>query len=137
MEAVQPSLDKPVFTADFKAAHAASLSFGFVNQSLYTGDLITLDINNSSSFWSVDGVTFSSGGKQLGNSDGINVLMGMLSLDFLLSKSNLLLILSQTLVESALPPTEPLPVPTGSRSISPPATKAPGSSPAMPPLSQI
>ena len=90
MGAVQPTLEKPLFTADFKAAHAASLSFGFVNDTLYTGQLVTLPINNGSSFWSVDGVTFSSNGKSLGNGEGINVLMGI---SFQLSFPDSLLIL--------------------------------------------
>ena len=80
MEAVQSSLEKPIFTADFKAQHTASLTFGFINDTLYTDKMVTIPINNQSSFWSVDGVTFSSNGKSIGSEAGINVLMGTSSL---------------------------------------------------------
>lgn len=76
MEAVQDELDEEVFTCDFKAQHAASLSFGFVNRTLYTGDLIEIPINNADNFWSVDDVVFSSGDTKLGTGQGINILMG-------------------------------------------------------------
>ena len=75
MEAIQDQLDEPVFTADFNAQHSESLSFGFVNQSLYTGSLTKLPVDNRSTFWSIDSVTYSSNGKQLGGSKGISILM--------------------------------------------------------------
>ena len=76
-QAVEPQLDEKVFFCDFHAAHAASIGFGFVNKTLYTGDLSTLPVNNQSSYWSVDGVTFSSGSTPLGDSggSGINALL--------------------------------------------------------------
>ena len=76
MEAIQDQLDDPIFTADFNAKHAESLSFGFVNSALYTGQLTKLPVNNETSFWSIDGVTFSSGNTNLGNGTGFNILMG-------------------------------------------------------------
>jgi hypothetical protein len=89
MEAIQSQLDMPVFTADFKANHAQSLSFGFVNSSLYTGSLNKLDVDNSTTYWSINNVTFSSGNNQLGSSAGISILMGMCFWNLKLDLTNL------------------------------------------------
>ena len=76
MDAIIGELDDKVFTCDFRANKTASISFGFVNETLYTGDLSKIPINNGSGYWSADGVTFSSGGKTLGGGgQGINVLL--------------------------------------------------------------
>ena len=75
MQAIQSQLEQPVFTADFRGNSGESLSFGFIDHTLYTGSLNTIAVDNSTSFWSISGVKFSSGGKQLGESDGISVLM--------------------------------------------------------------
>ena len=75
MQAIQSQLEQPVFTADFRGNSGESLSFGFIDDTLYTGSLNTIAVDNSSSFWSIQGVRFSSGGKQLGESDGISILM--------------------------------------------------------------
>ncbi|KAI4149069.1 MAG: hypothetical protein LQ340_004800 [Diploschistes diacapsis] len=75
MEAVQSQLDQPVFTADFNPAHEESLSFGFVNSSLFTGSLTKVSIDNSTTYWSVDGVTYTSGNNKLGGTNGTSILM--------------------------------------------------------------
>ena len=75
MMMVQPELDEPVFTCNFQPGHPQSLAFGFVNQSLYTSPLTKLPIDNSTGYWVVDNVTFSSGNQKLGGSTPLSVIM--------------------------------------------------------------
>ena len=93
MIAVQSYLDEPVFTADFRADHPKSLAFGFVNSSLYTGNLNTIPVDSSSGFWALNSVTFSSGSNSLGSLSGIDMIMGAYNGSLIMHK----LIASQTL----------------------------------------
>ena len=61
MEAAQQSLQQPVFTVGLKANALGTLDFGYVNHSLYQGDLVTALVNNSQSSWVVDEITLSAG----------------------------------------------------------------------------
>ncbi|CAK7273385.1 hypothetical protein SEPCBS57363_005626 [Sporothrix epigloea] len=45
-------LDSPLFTADLKHDAAGSYGFGFIDSSLYTGDITYEDVDNSDGFWS-------------------------------------------------------------------------------------
>ena len=74
MEAAQSQLNQPVFTCDFRPNEPETMSFGFVNSSLYTGSLSKLSIDNSTGDWLVNNVTFSSGEEELGSSAGLTVI---------------------------------------------------------------
>ena len=76
MEGVQGQLGDPVFACNFRGGAQNSIQFGEADQSLYKGQLTELSIDNStSSYWAINGVTFSAGGSQIGSSDGITMLM--------------------------------------------------------------
>lgn len=74
MEVAQSQLSEPVFTCDLRANEPETISFGFVNSSLYTGSLSKLSIDNSTGDWLVNNVTFSSGDEELGLSTGLTVI---------------------------------------------------------------
>ncbi len=61
MEAVQQNLPQPVFTIGLKPNSHGTLNFGYVDKSLYQGDLITAPVDNSRSAWIVDSLTLSAG----------------------------------------------------------------------------
>ncbi|KAI9729521.1 MAG: Type I transmembrane sorting receptor [Claussenomyces sp. TS43310] len=71
MEALQPSLDSPVFTTNFQY-NGGTLEFGYIDSSLYKGNLTELQIDNVTTYaasWSVEGVHYMSGGADLGTFD--------------------------------------------------------------------
>lgn len=61
MEAVQRNLPQPVFTIGLKPNSHGTLNFGYVEKSLYQGDLITAPVDNSRSAWIVNSLTLSAG----------------------------------------------------------------------------
>ena len=61
MEAAQQSLQQPVFTIGFKPNTYGKLNFGYVDHSLYQGNLVTAPVNDSQSSWVVDAITLSAG----------------------------------------------------------------------------
>lgn len=61
MEAVQQKLPQPVFTIGLKPNSHGTLNYGYVDKSLYQGDLITAPLDNSRSAWIVDSLTLSAG----------------------------------------------------------------------------
>lgn len=67
MEYAQSSLDIPVFTANLRPDNQdGTLEFGFIDHSLYSGDLNTVPVNNSTDgSWTVDQVTFAIGNVQI------------------------------------------------------------------------
>ena len=67
MEYAQSSLDIPVFTANLRPDNQdGTLEFGFIDHSLYSGDLSTVSVNNSTDgSWTVDQVTFATGNVQI------------------------------------------------------------------------
>ena len=72
MEALQPVLDSPVFTCNFKMGGGGSLEFGKVDKSLFKGELTTIKADNTSKYpasWSVEEVQYVSNGKELGTFD--------------------------------------------------------------------
>ncbi|EIW80801.1 acid protease [Coniophora puteana RWD-64-598 SS2] len=72
MEALQPQLDQPVFVANFKIGGGGFIEFGTVDSSLYTGDLATLQADNTTTYpasWSSEGVQYVSNGNTLGTFD--------------------------------------------------------------------
>ena len=72
MEAIQGALPQPVFVTNFKMDGSGFLEFGNVDSSLYTGDLVTLQADNTTTYpasWSSEGVQYVSGGQTLGTFD--------------------------------------------------------------------
>jgi len=61
MEAVQQKFSQPIFTIGLKPNAHGTLNFGYVDKSLYQGDLITASVDNSRSAWIVDSLTLSAG----------------------------------------------------------------------------
>jgi len=61
MEAVQQKLSQPIFTIGLKPNSHGTLNFGYIDKSLYQGDLITASVDNSRSAWIVDSLTLSAG----------------------------------------------------------------------------
>ncbi|CAK7269590.1 hypothetical protein SEPCBS119000_003648 [Sporothrix epigloea] len=60
----QSSLDSFLFTADLKHDTAGSYGFGYIDSSLYTGDITYVDVDNSQGFWG-----WTSGGYAIGSDD--------------------------------------------------------------------
>ncbi|KAI4196169.1 MAG: hypothetical protein LQ350_006717 [Teloschistes chrysophthalmus] len=61
MEAAQQYLEQPVFTVGLRPNSQGTLSFGFVDNSLYQGNLISAPINASQASWVVDSITLFAG----------------------------------------------------------------------------
>ncbi|KAL8641233.1 MAG: hypothetical protein Q9228_001932 [Teloschistes exilis] len=61
METAQPYLQQPIFTVGLRPNAQGSLNFGYVNDSLYQGNLISAPINASQASWVVDAITLSAG----------------------------------------------------------------------------
>lgn len=59
MEAAQPYLQQPIFTVGLRPNAQGSLNFGYVDDSLYQGNLISAPINASQASWVVDAITLS------------------------------------------------------------------------------
>lgn len=58
MELVEDQLDLPVFTASFFPNNEdGTLEFGYIDQTLYTGNLISAPVNNETDgSWTVDNI---------------------------------------------------------------------------------
>ncbi|KAL9594608.1 MAG: hypothetical protein Q9219_006938 [cf. Caloplaca sp. 3 TL-2023] len=61
MEAAQQYLQQPIFTVGLKPNNQGTLNFGYIDNSLYQGNLISAPVNASQSSWIVDGVTVTAG----------------------------------------------------------------------------
>ena len=61
MEAAQQSLPSPVFTVALKPNNQGMLNFGYVDDSLYKGDLVSAPVDASQASWRVNAVTLSAG----------------------------------------------------------------------------
>lgn len=58
---VQGSLQQPVYTVGFKPSTHGTLNFGYVDSSLYTGDLVTAPVDARWETWYVNAITLSAG----------------------------------------------------------------------------
>ncbi|CAK7566857.1 MAG: hypothetical protein SEPTF4163_004811 [Sporothrix epigloea] len=63
----QSSLDSFLFTADLKHNTDGSYGFGYIDSSLYTGDITYVDVDSSSGFWG-----WTSGGYAIGSDDFVS-----------------------------------------------------------------
>ena len=61
MEAAQQYLQQPIFTIGLRPNNQGTLNFGYIDNSLYQGSLISAPVNASQSSWVVDAVTLSAG----------------------------------------------------------------------------
>ncbi|KAL9581314.1 MAG: hypothetical protein Q9212_003972 [Teloschistes hypoglaucus] len=61
MEAAQQYLQQPVFTVGLRPNSQGALNFGFVDDALYQGSLVSAPINASQASWVVDSITLSAG----------------------------------------------------------------------------
>lgn len=61
MELALPYLDQPVFAVNLKGDGSGTIEFGTVDDAGYSGDLMGVSVDNSSSAWHVNGVTFDVG----------------------------------------------------------------------------
>ncbi|KAI4246203.1 MAG: hypothetical protein LQ352_006445, partial [Teloschistes flavicans] len=61
MQAAQQYLQQPIFTVGLRPDSQGTLNFGFVDDSLYQGNLISAPVNASQGFWVVDAITLSAG----------------------------------------------------------------------------
>ncbi|KAI1470475.1 acid protease [Daldinia caldariorum] len=52
-ENMKPSLDAPLFTADLQPGGKGVYNFGYVNKSMYTGNLIYADVDSSRGYWMI------------------------------------------------------------------------------------
>ena len=61
MELIEDRLNLPVFTASFYPNNVdGTLEFGYIDKTLYTGDLISAPVNNeTSASWTVENVIMS------------------------------------------------------------------------------
>lgn len=69
MEALLPTLYQPVMTTNFKMDGSGELGMGVVDHGKFNGSLTTIRANNLTTFpssWSVENVTYASGGVDLG-----------------------------------------------------------------------
>ena len=68
MESLQDQLPEPVFTVNLQRPPLTSaLEFGYVNQSLYQGNLTTVQVDSSLGRWMVPNVTYTSNDQALDN----------------------------------------------------------------------
>lgn len=65
-----PSLDTPIFSLDLQRSTnystPPSISFGGIDPTRFTGELAYVPIDNSSSRWTANNITFSVGGRLMG-----------------------------------------------------------------------
>ncbi|KAI1474913.1 acid protease [Daldinia eschscholtzii] len=52
-ENIQSSLDAPLFTVDLYREKEGTYNFGFIDESLYTGDIAYSDVDSSRGFWEI------------------------------------------------------------------------------------
>lgn len=68
MEALEPYVSEPVFSTQFRPNNDGTIQFGYSDTSLYTGDLTTISIKNTTQDlegqWGTTSVSFGIGGKQ-------------------------------------------------------------------------
>ncbi|KAI4144997.1 MAG: hypothetical protein LQ340_006468 [Diploschistes diacapsis] len=66
MIAVQDQLPDPIFTPKLHSNTPGSIYFGYVDDNIYTGNLVKMPVDNQTqSSWLTDGVIFGSGGSNL------------------------------------------------------------------------
>ncbi|CAK7231860.1 hypothetical protein SBRCBS47491_008072 [Sporothrix bragantina] len=63
----ESQLDSPLFTADLKHNAPGTYDFGFINSSLYTGDITYVPVNTNPGYW-----TFTSSGYGVGSSSFVS-----------------------------------------------------------------
>ena len=57
METLQHTLDQPVFAMNFQANAIQTMDFGFVNHTVYEGNLVNVPVDNSTSAWTITQVS--------------------------------------------------------------------------------
>ncbi|KAK3342002.1 aspartic peptidase domain-containing protein [Lasiosphaeria hispida] len=64
-ENLQPSLDKPLFTADLKSGAPGHFNFGYIDKNAYTGSITYTPVNSTQGFWmwTSPGYTIGASGK--------------------------------------------------------------------------
>ena len=61
MELAVPNLDQPIFALDLYPDGSGTIELGATDDTAYSGDLMSIPIDGSTSSWIVDGVTFDFG----------------------------------------------------------------------------
>lgn len=61
MEHAMEQLKEPIFAVDFRKDGSGTIEFGGIDDTAYTGELMSLAVNKSTSSWIVDDVSFDFG----------------------------------------------------------------------------